>query len=79
MGNIHLNLGQTYFHFHSMINILFIRNLIWRFLLKLPENRSSYEALLDQGTHPSFKDFRQKYPIKSDRLAKSMERYLEKL
>jgi hypothetical protein len=25
------------------------RCLIWRFLLKLPENRGGYEALLDQG------------------------------
>jgi hypothetical protein len=52
------------------------RPLIWRFLLKLPENRASYEALLDQGTHPSFRDFRVKYPLKSDRGAKSMERIL---
>jgi hypothetical protein len=52
------------------------RQLIWRFLLKLPENRSGYEALLDQGIHPSFKDFRQKYPLKSDRMTKSMEKIL---
>ena len=52
------------------------RTLIWRFLLKLPENRGAYEALLDQGTHPSFKGFRKKFPLKSDRLARSMERML---
>ena len=43
--------------------------------MKLPENRAGYEALLDQGTHSSFKDFRKKFPLKSDRAAKSMERY----
>jgi WD40 repeat protein len=52
------------------------RPLIWRYLLKLPENRASYEALLEQGTHPSFRDFRLKFPLKSDRAAKSMERIL---
>lgn len=52
------------------------RQLIWRFLLKLPENRSGYESLLDQGTHPSFKNFRSKFPLKSDRAARSMERML---
>lgn len=41
----------------------------------MPENRGGYEALLDQGTHPSFKDFRKRYPLKSDRVARSMERY----
>lgn len=55
------------------------RTLIWRFLLKLPENRGGYEALLDQGTHPSFKDFRKRYPLKSDRVSRSMERILSSL
>ncbi|KAI8915528.1 hypothetical protein BC831DRAFT_432109 [Entophlyctis helioformis] len=52
------------------------RPLIWRFLLKLPESRAGYEALLDQGVHPSFKDFRKRFPLKSDRKAKSMEKIL---
>lgn len=55
------------------------RTLIWRFLFKLPENRGGYEALLDQGTHPSYRDFRKKFPLKSDRLAKSMERIVSSL
>jgi hypothetical protein len=60
----------------SYPNPTFFRPLIWRYLLKLPENRSGYESLLSQGTHASFKDFRKKYPLKSDRAAKSMERIL---
>ncbi|KAJ3209747.1 TBC1 domain member 31 [Dinochytrium kinnereticum] len=55
------------------------RSLIWRFLLRLPENRDSYEALLEKGVHPSYKDFRRNFPIKSERLAKSMERILSAL
>ncbi|KAI8607774.1 hypothetical protein BC830DRAFT_1157806 [Chytriomyces sp. MP71] len=50
------------------------RTMIWRFLLKLPENREAYETLLEKGIHPSLKDFRKKFPLKSDRIAKSMER-----
>nr|KAJ3421654.1 TBC1 domain member 31 [Polyrhizophydium stewartii] len=42
----------------------------------LPENRAGYEALLDQGVHPVFKDFRKRFPLRSDRAAKSMERVL---
>ncbi|KAH6570797.1 hypothetical protein BASA60_007519 [Batrachochytrium salamandrivorans] len=52
------------------------RTLIWRFLLKLPENRAGYEALLDQNVHPNFRDFRKLFPLKSDRQAKAMERVL---
>ncbi|KAJ3407502.1 TBC1 domain member 31 [Chytriomyces hyalinus] len=52
------------------------RTMIWRFLLKLPENRDAYEILLEKGIHSSVKDFRKKFPLKSDRIAKSMERTL---
>ena len=45
-------------------------------MLKLPENRAGYEALLQQGTHASFRDFRKRFPLKSDRAARSMERML---
>jgi hypothetical protein len=55
------------------------RQLIWRFLLRVPENREAYEALMEKGPHPSGKDFRKKLPIKSDRLAKSLERVLAAL
>ncbi|OAJ43788.1 hypothetical protein BDEG_27108 [Batrachochytrium dendrobatidis JEL423] len=55
------------------------RALIWRFLLKLPENRAGYEALLDQNVHPNYKSFRKSFPLKSDRQAKSMERILSSL
>ncbi|ORY31167.1 hypothetical protein BCR33DRAFT_724099 [Rhizoclosmatium globosum] len=52
------------------------RTMVWRFLLKLPENREAYETLLDKSLHPSVKDFRKKFPLKSDRLAKSIEKVL---
>ncbi|KAJ3094758.1 TBC1 domain member 31, partial [Physocladia obscura] len=52
------------------------RTMVWRFLLKLPENRDAYETLLEKNLHPSVKDFRKKFPLKSDRVAKSMEKVL---
>ncbi|KAJ3331719.1 TBC1 domain member 31 [Blyttiomyces sp. JEL0837] len=55
------------------------RALIWRLLLKLPENRDAYEVLMKKGIHPCAKDFRKKFPLKSERLAKSMERVLSGL
>ncbi|KAJ3058129.1 TBC1 domain member 31, partial [Podochytrium sp. JEL0797] len=55
------------------------RTMIWRFLLKLPENREAYETLLERGIHPSVQDFRKKFPLKSDRLSKSMEKVLSML
>ncbi|TPX40312.1 hypothetical protein SeMB42_g04226 [Synchytrium endobioticum] len=55
------------------------RVLIWRFLLKLPENREAFDVLMGRGLHPSVKDFRKRFPLKSYRLAKTMERILSSL
>ncbi|KAJ3027429.1 UNVERIFIED_CONTAM: TBC1 domain member 31 [Siphonaria sp. JEL0065] len=55
------------------------RTMIWRFLLKLPENREAYDTLLEKSIHPSVKEFRKKFPLKSDRLAKSIEKILSGL
>lgn len=41
------------------------RPMIWRFLLKLPYNRASYEALAAKGVHPAYADLYDRYPIKS--------------
>ena len=50
--------------------------MIWRFLLKLPENREGYESLLLQGLHPEMRQFKKKFPLKSDKLSKMMEKIL---
>ncbi|KAI9331207.1 rab-GTPase-TBC domain-containing protein [Obelidium mucronatum] len=52
------------------------RTMIWRFLLKLPENREAYDTLLEKSIHPSVKEFRKNFPLKSERLAKSIEKIL---
>ena len=52
------------------------RFLIWRRLLRIPGNNSAYESLLSRGQHPGMKDFDQKYPIKSNRIARAMDKCL---
>jgi hypothetical protein len=50
------------------------RLLIWKVLLQLPENRTAFRALSDKEIHPTLKNFRSRYPMKSERLAKSLEK-----
>ncbi|CBY15935.1 unnamed protein product [Oikopleura dioica] len=52
------------------------RFLIWRRILRIPGNNSAYESLLSRGQHPGMKDFDQKYPIKSNRIARAMDKCL---
>lgn len=52
------------------------RFLIWRQLLRIPENATAYESLIARGPHPSMKGFEQKYPIKSQRISRAMEKCL---
>ncbi|RKP18781.1 hypothetical protein ROZALSC1DRAFT_22894, partial [Rozella allomycis CSF55] len=52
------------------------RILIWRFLLRLPENRQPFQSLCDKGLHPAFEKINRKYPIKSYQMIKTLERVL---
>ncbi len=54
--------------------ILTARTMIWRFLLRLPENRESYESMLQMGLHSQVREFRRKFPLKSESLSRSMEK-----
>ncbi|KAJ1562116.1 TBC1 domain member 31, partial [Nowakowskiella sp. JEL0078] len=55
------------------------RPLIWKILLRIPENRDSYEALMEKGLHPGYRTFQNNYPMKSSRLSSSTERILSGL
>ena len=55
------------------------RLLVWRFLLRLPENSSAFAALVHKGPHPAFKSFRQSFPIRNKRLLNKLERTLSAL
>lgn len=55
------------------------RMFIWRCLLELPENHAAYSSLLDRGTHPSYLTLHKKYPIKSRKLLRVLQRALSAL
>ena len=51
------------------------RPMIWRFLLKLPENGMAFADLVNRGTHPAFesRSLNRKYPLESSRLFKKLQ------
>lgn len=55
------------------------RMFIWRSLLKLPENHKAYSSLLDKGTHTSYLTLHEKYPMKSRKLLRVLQRALSAL
>ena len=44
------------------------RTLIWRYLLKLPENTQSFSDLVRRGIHPAYAKLNEKYPLRSRRI-----------
>ena len=48
---------------------------IWRTILKVPENHAAAAALIDKGTHPSYENLHEVYPIKSRKLLRVLQRY----
>jgi hypothetical protein len=55
------------------------RCLIWRFLLRLPENHVTYEDLASGGVHPAYSDLHVRYPLKDSRLFRRLRRCLSVL
>lgn len=55
------------------------RCMIWRFLLRLPENHAAFTALVDKGVHPAYSDLHLKYPLKDSRLFRRLRRCLSAL
>ncbi|XP_030793328.1 TBC1 domain family member 31 isoform X4 [Rhinopithecus roxellana] len=55
------------------------RMFIWRSLLQLPENHTAFSSLIDKGTHVTFLNLQKKYPIKSRKLLRVLQRTLSAL
>nr|XP_012598767.1 TBC1 domain family member 31 isoform X2 [Microcebus murinus] len=55
------------------------RMFIWRSLLQLPENHTAFSSLIDKGTHLAFLNLQKKYPIKSRKLLRVLQRTLSAL
>ena len=64
---------------HVSVSSLYFRMFIWRSILRLPENHAAYAALVDKGTHPAFDKLDKEYPIKSRRLLRILQRYVQKI
>ncbi|XP_056300983.1 TBC1 domain family member 31 [Pseudoliparis swirei] len=55
------------------------RMFVWRSLLRLPENHAAYSSLTDKGLHPAYLAMHDKYPIKSHKLQRGLQRVLSAL
>ncbi|XP_045717058.1 TBC1 domain family member 31 isoform X2 [Phyllostomus hastatus] len=55
------------------------RMFIWRSLLQLPENHTAFSSLVDKGVHMAFLNLQQKYPIRSWKLLRVLQRTLSAL
>ncbi|KAF6323777.1 TBC1 domain family member 31 [Rhinolophus ferrumequinum] len=55
------------------------RMFIWRSLLQLPENHTAFSSLIDKGIHMAFLNLQKKYPIKSRKLLRVLQRTLSAL
>jgi hypothetical protein len=67
------------FTVHIIIVSILYSSLIWRSILQLPENHTSFSALLEKGTHPAFENISSRYPIKSQKLSRILQRTLSVL
>lgn len=55
------------------------RMFVWRSLLLLPENYAAYSSLTDKGLHTAYLTLHDKYPIKSQKLQRGLQRVLSAL
>ena len=52
------------------------RLFIWRSMLQIPENQTAFDSLLRKGTHLAYAAVEEKFPVKSGRLLRVMQRYV---
>ncbi|XXQ38449.1 TBC1 domain family member 31 [Plasmodiophora brassicae] len=55
------------------------RTIIWRFLMRLPENRDQYAAFENKGLHPALKLLHKQYPLQDRRLFRQLQHVLSAL
>ncbi|KAL0963382.1 hypothetical protein UPYG_G00305670 [Umbra pygmaea] len=55
------------------------RMFVWRSLLRLPENHTSFSSLSDKGLHSAYLSIQERYPIKSHKLQRGLQRVLSAL
>nr|XP_061789654.1 TBC1 domain family member 31-like [Nerophis lumbriciformis] len=55
------------------------RTFVWRSLLCVPDNYGAYSSLIDKGLHSAYLSLHEKYPIKSQKLQRGLQRVLSAL
>lgn len=50
------------------------RSLIWKSILRLPENQAAYVALINKGIHPAFSSLDKDLPLTDRSLLSSVKR-----
>lgn len=55
------------------------RAIIWRYLLRLPENMVAYSDLVRRGVHPTFSDLFIKYPVRQRRIFNRLQNVCSQL
>ena len=55
------------------------RMLIWRFLLRLPENHDAFRNLVAKGVHPAFANLHKQFPMEDTRMFRRLRRILSAL
>uniref|UniRef100_A0AAY5K489 TBC1 domain family member 31 n=1 Tax=Esox lucius TaxID=8010 RepID=A0AAY5K489_ESOLU len=55
------------------------RMFVWRSLLRLPENHAAFSSLTDKGLHSAYISIQERYPIKSHKLQRGLQRVLSAL
>jgi len=57
--------------------VFFCRMFIWRSLLHLPENHAAFSSLTDKGLHSAYMCLQERYPIKSHKLQRGLQRWTQ--
>ncbi|EDQ88096.1 uncharacterized protein MONBRDRAFT_32998 [Monosiga brevicollis MX1] len=73
LGEYPAQYRQTY---RVLMNNVFSRRIIWRIVLQTPSNAEAFGRLLELGTHPAHLQLHRKYPIKSRKLLRVLQRTL---
>ena len=72
LATINHAFSSVHFLIHGLYFIC--RLFIWRSILQLPENHTSFSAFVAMGTHSAFVNIEKKYPIKSQKLLRVLKR-----
>lgn len=58
-----------------IMRLFLLRMFVWRSLLRLPENHAAFSSLTDKGLHSAYLSIQERYPIKSHKLQRGLQRY----